>query len=194
MKKTLWILLPLTLAFCFLSATNAAGQSDSRLEAGANYNYARTNAGPGDCGCIGLQGGSGWVSFNLNHSFGLVGEVGTQHDTDISPFAANLTVISYMGGVRYQKHIGVRISPFVQVVAGGAHANGSMAPGNSGIPGSSNAFAMAAGGGVDLRLNRHFALRLVQADYFYTGFNNGVNDHQNNLRLGAGIIIGLGRE
>ena len=192
MKKTKSNLLPLAIACCLVFATSAAGQSLSRLEAGANYNYARTNAAPGDCGCINLQGGSAWVTFNLIRSFDLVGEVASQHAANISPFAADLTLTSYMGGVRYQRNTNARLSPFVQVLAGGAHANGSMAPGTSGIPGSSNAFAMAVGGGIDLRLLQHVALRLIQADYYYTRFPNGVNDRQNNLRIGVGVVVRFG--
>lgn len=193
MRKTQVVTLPLLTLACFsLFATNAAGQSSSRLEMGINYNYVRTNAGPGDCGCISLQGGSGWASYNLSRSFGLVGEVASQHASNIGPLTADLTLTSFMGGVRYKKNAGRHLSPFGQVVLGGAHASGSMAPGNSGIPGSSNAFAMAAGGGIDLRLSRHFALRMIQADYYYTRFPNGVNDHQNNLRIGAGLVVRFG--
>jgi outer membrane immunogenic protein len=192
MRKTQFILLPLTLAACSLFAANASAQSGSLLEAGVNYNYVRTNAAPGNCGCINLQGGSGWAAYNFTRSFGIVGEVASQHASNISPFAADLTLTSFMGGVRYKKSIGGRFSPFAQVLLGGAHASGSMAPGNSGIPGSPNAFAMAAGGGIDLRLSRHFALRIIQADYYYTRLANGVNDHQNNLRIGVGLLIRLG--
>jgi outer membrane immunogenic protein len=192
MRKTQFIWLPLTLAACSLFAANASAQSGSLLDAGVNYNYARTNAAPGDCGCINLQGGSGWVGYNFTHSFGVVGEVASQHASNISPFAADLTLTSFLGGVRYKRGIGQRLTPFGQVLLGGVHASGSMAPGNSGIPGSPNAFAMAAGGGIDLRLSRHFAFRMFQADYYYTRLTNGVNDHQNNLRIGAGLLIRLG--
>lgn len=192
MKKNQFILAPFTLACCLLFATSAAGQSLSRLEVGADYNYARTNAAPGNCGCIGMQGGNGWVSYNLIRQFDVVGEFGTQYASNISPFAADLTLLSYMGGVRYKREVWHHFSPFAQVVAGGAHASGSMAPGNSGIPGSSNAFAMAAGGGVDFGFAPHFAVRLIQADYYYTRFANGVNNHQNNLRIGAGLVVRLG--
>ena len=37
-----------------------------------------------------------------------------------------------------------------------------------------------------------FALRLVEADYFVTTFANGVNDHQNNLRLSFGVVARFG--
>jgi opacity protein-like surface antigen len=67
-----------------------------------------------------------------------------------------------------------------------------MAPGNPGLPGSSNSFAMAAGGGVDLMLSHRFAIRMIQADYYYTQFDNGVNNRQNNLRIGAGVIVRFG--
>jgi hypothetical protein len=63
------------------------------------------------------------------------------------------------------------------------HASGSLAPGNTVVDGSSNAFAMLAGGGLDIGLNRHFAIRALEGDYFITRLKNGVNDRQNNLRL-----------
>lgn len=139
-----------------------------------------------------MQGGNGWVSYGLIRSWDVVGEFASQHASNISPFGTDLTITSYMGGVRYKRNMRMRFSPFAQAVAGGAHASGSLAPGNSGIPGSSNAFALAAGGGLDLELSRFSALRVFQADYYYTRFPNGVNNHQNNLRLGAGLLIRFG--
>lgn len=159
------ILILLAVACGSLFGANAAAQSASLLETGVNYNYARINAAPGDCGCISMQGGGGWVAFNLSRSWGLVGEVSSQHAVNISPFSANLTLTSYMAGIRYKRKISGHIWPFGQVVLGGAHANGSMAPGTPSIPGSANSYAMAAGGGVDLALSRLFAIRMFQADY-----------------------------
>jgi opacity protein-like surface antigen len=82
-----------------------------------------------------------------------------------------------------------RLLPFGQVLFGGTHASGSLAPGSSGIAGSSNAFAMTAGGGLDVGLTRHFAIRPVELDYYLTRFNNGVNHHQNNFRFSAGVVV-----
>lgn len=186
------ILLLIAQVCCFLFAAGAAAQSASLVETGVNYNYARTNASPGNCGCISMQGGAGWISLNLSHSLGLVGEVSSQHAANIGPFSANLTIISFMGGMRYKRKIAGPFWPFGHVLVGGAHANGSMAPGNPGIPGSSNAFAMAVGGGVDITISRLFAIRMIQADYYYTRFENGVNSRQNNLRLGAGVFVRFG--
>jgi hypothetical protein len=50
----------------------------------------------------------------------------------------------------------------------------------------------AAGGGLDIGLTRHIAVRAFEADYYLTRFDNGVNDHQNNLRIDAGVVIRLG--
>ncbi len=61
---------------------------------------------------------------------------------------------------------------------------------------SNTALAMAFGGGVDVKIARHFALR-GQADYFYTGhdFTDLVPDiaaHQNNVRASVGIVYSFG--
>ena len=60
---------------------------------------------------------------------------------------------------------------------------------------SQNAFAMAVGGGLDIKINKHAAFRPVALDYFLTRLYNPVNsnDHnQNNLRYSAGINFTFG--
>jgi outer membrane protein OmpA-like peptidoglycan-associated protein len=66
---------------------------------------------------------------------------------------------------------------------------------------SDNAFAMTVGGGADIKINRKFALRLVQAEYLYTRFGNNCNlaicfnnNNQNSFRLKSGIVISWGGE
>jgi peptidoglycan-associated lipoprotein len=46
-----------------------------------------------------------------------------------------------------------------------------------------------AGGGVDIGLSRHISLRLAQADYVRMQLPNSITNVQNNIRLGAGIIL-----
>ena len=193
MKKTHLVLaLLLAVSYCSFLAANSAGQSASRFELGGNYTYVRANAGPGSCGCINLQGGSGWIGYNFNSHVAVIGEIAGQHASNIGPLAADLTLTSFLAGVRFRASGSHSFSPFGQFLLGGAHAGGDMAPGNPGIPGSSGAFALTAGGGVDLRISQRFSLRLIQADYFYTHFTNGINDHQNNVRIGAGLVVHFG--
>ena len=49
-------------------------------------------------------------------------------------------------------------------------------------------FATRIGGGIDIPINAHLAVRVVQIDYYLTTFANATNDHQNNLLIGAGIV------
>jgi outer membrane immunogenic protein len=173
-------------------ATAALAQNGSLVDAGVDYNYVRTNLPAGGCGCFALNGGSGWVAFNVNRSIGIVGEIASQDASKISNTGADLTLTSFLAGLRYRWPHGRRIAPFGQALVGGVHAGGSLAPGNSGLPGSANAFSMTAGAGVDVNLTRRFAVRAFEADYYLTRFDNGVNDHQNNLRIAVGVIVRFG--
>jgi outer membrane immunogenic protein len=189
--KTVAFLL-LALGFAATAPRRAAAQRGSRVEVGVDYNYVRTNAPAGDCGCFAMNGGSGWLAFNFSHSLGIVGEIASQHASNISSTGADLTLTSYLAGPRYTWGRSHHFAPFAQVLLGGAHASGSLAPGSSELPGSANSFGMIAGGGLDIGLTRHIAVRAFEADYYLTRFDNGTNDHQNNLRIAAGVILRFG--
>lgn len=171
----------------------AAAQSLERMELGANYSFVRTNAPPGDCGCFSMNGGSGWIAYNFKHGIALVGEVGSEHASEIDGTTAGLTMSSYLAGPRYSRRLGF-LAPFGQVLLGGAHAEGDLTFVRFGVAEPANSFALTAGGGLDLRIARHWALRPAQLDYFLTRFSNGVNDHQNNLRFSAGVVFRFGEE
>jgi hypothetical protein len=47
-------------------------------------------------------------------------------------------------------------------------------------------FAMALGGGLDLRAGKRIAVRLIQVDYTPTFFGSG---RQDNFRISAGIVF-----
>ncbi len=185
-------MLLLAAGFTVMVPAGALAQSGSRVEAGVDYNYVRSNVPAGGCGCFELNGGGGWVSFNFTHSLGLVGEIAGQHASNISSTGTDLTLTSFLAGPRYTWTRPHRIAPFAQALVGAAHASGALAPGSSGLPGSANAFAMTAGGGLDIGLTRRIGLRAFEADYYLTRFDNGVNDHQNNLRIEAGVVIRFG--
>jgi hypothetical protein len=51
---------------------------------------------------------------------------------------------------------------------------------------------MVLGGGLDVNVSRHIAIRAAQADWLYTQFPNGVDNRQNNLRITAGIVFRFG--
>jgi outer membrane immunogenic protein len=187
MRRAAFFAVMLAVYFCLAQA--AAAQS--AFDVGGGYSYVHTNAPPGECGCFSMNGGYGWLGYHLGHGVAIVGELAVQHAGNIANTGADLTLTSFLGGPRYTSHAFGRLQPFAQVLIGGAHASGGLSPGSSGF-GSSNAFAMIAGGGLEIRLTERVALRAIEADYYYTRFNNGANDHQNNLRIGAGVVVRFG--
>jgi hypothetical protein len=119
----------------------------------------------------------------------IVGLVRGQRASDIDGSGDDLTLTSLVAGPRYSIAVTRRFVPFAQVLLGGVHASGSLAPGNTVVEASSNAFAMLAGGRLDVGLNRLFTIRALEADHFMTRFKNGLNDRQNNIRLSAGVVV-----
>jgi opacity protein-like surface antigen len=57
-------------------------------------------------------------------------------------------------------------------------------------------FAAVVGGGVDLNVQKNFAVRLIQADYFLTKHNNNLtnqtNETWNNMSLSFGVVLRFG--
>ena len=71
------------------------------------------------------------------------------------------------------------------------------APAGTRLYGSQNAFAMAAGGGLDIRLNKYVSLRPAGLDYFLTRMQNPASmqdNNQNHFRYSAGINFTFGYE
>jgi peptidoglycan-associated lipoprotein len=172
-----------------------AVQVEPRAELAFDYSYLHSNAPPGGCGCFNLNGGSVTFSWYLKPSFALVGDFGTAHAGSITPAGYDLTVSTYTAGLRYRMRLGHSpLHSYGQVLVGVGHSSGALVQGES--PAVSNAgaaFAAKTGGGLDLKVSHRIALRLLEADYLVTTFDNGSNNHQNNLRLSAGLVFNLGK-
>ena len=160
------------------------------------YTYLRSNAPVGQCTCFSPEGGSASISLPLpGRHFSLAGDVTAGHTSGISNGNYDLTLTVFTAGLRITPGFKIgRLVPYGQILAGGAHAGGSLVTGNTPANNSSVVFASNAGGGLDLALHpeNRVSLRLVEADYLVTLFRNGQNDHQNNLRISAGIVIRVG--
>jgi|HubBroStandDraft_6_1064221.scaffolds.fasta_scaffold00024_99 outer membrane immunogenic protein len=173
-----------------VASTSAEVQDGPKVEVGGEYNYVRSNAPPGSCGCISMNGGDGWLSYNLTRTLAAVAQFSAQTASNIGGSRGlDLTLTSYLFGPRVNRRLTDHFVSFVQALFGVAHANGSLAPGSSGIAGSPRAFAMTVGVGVDMKITRNFFIRPAEVDYYLTLFNNGVNSHQNNLRLSSGVVF-----
>ncbi|HEX4319688.1 MAG TPA: outer membrane beta-barrel protein [Acidobacteriaceae bacterium] len=157
-----------------------------------DYTYLHSNAPPGGCGCFNMNGGSVSFAWPLGSGkLSLVGDGTLLQNGSISKDNLNLTMGAYTAGVRFRPFARTSaFRPFGQVLVGVAHAGGSLVHSQlNTVSNSGAAFASNVGGGVDLRVNNRFSLRLAEADYLITTFKNGDNDHQNNFRLSAGVVI-----
>jgi outer membrane protein OmpA-like peptidoglycan-associated protein len=155
-----------------------------------------------------LNGGSASVAFNVNRYLGLVADFGAYTNSEIKFTGAytstvdvnnsNVAVLTYLFGPRLSFRKYDRITPFAQVLFGGVRANQVILTGCTSsctlLP-AQDAFAMTAGGGLDLRVHRHFAIRIIQAEYLMTRFasyTTGTTGAQNDMRLSAGIVFRFG--
>ena len=175
-----------------LAQHNLALEKPFRADLALGYSFLLSNAPPGGCGCFNLNGGGATFGRRVKPpQFALVGDVTVAHVGSISNSGESLTLSTFTAGMRYMPQLGhARLQPYGQALAGVAHSSGSLVQGSN--PGAANAgaaFAARVGGGLDLRANHRFSVRLVEADYLLTTFDNGSNNHQNSLSLGAGIVV-----
>jgi opacity protein-like surface antigen len=79
-----------------------------------------------------------------------------------------------------------KVNPFAQVLLGGIATTAGL-----GVSGDQNNFAMTAGGGIDVRVSKYVWVRPVQAEYLRTKLPNGIDNRENNFRIGAGVVVRL---
>lgn len=173
-------------------APSALAQNAPRAEVAVTYAWVHTNAPPDGCGCFSMNGANASFAYRITPAISLVGEAGGVTAGNVDSTGLDLTLSDYLAGARYSLRHSSRFTPFAQLLFGAAHASGGLAPGNLGL-GSSTAFAMTAGGGLDVNVSRHFAVRAFQTEYYLTLLPNRTDDHQNNFRFSAGFVYRFGR-
>jgi Outer membrane protein beta-barrel domain len=184
MFRKIALLLSLSLVLGF----SVAAQDTPKADLYVGYQYTRQTYTPGTS--FNMNGGVGQVVVYPTSWLGIVGEVSGNVVGNIqAPFnGSGGTLYSYMGGARIAFRHGP-LQPYVQGLFGIGQLDSTLQA-RLGSP-SSTAFATALGGGLDLRVTHHFAIRLVQGDYFLTRFTNPLNARfsQNNFRLSSGLVL-----
>ena len=160
-----------------------------RAEIAVDYSYLHTNAPPGGCGCFSANGFTAQLGYPVSHKgISGVGEINFDHTGNADNTNTPLTMFSFGVGARY------RVSragwaPFGEVMVGAIEATGGYAKIGITSPNSAGlSFLGITGGGLDRRVTSRLWIRLIEADYFATTFDNGSNNHQNNLRINAGFV------
>ncbi len=178
LRRFVSVLLVSAFSLCVPLTLSAQSEAAPYFEVFGGYSWYH----PGDDTFLPEHFNKGWgTSFtvNVNNWLGITGD-GSGHHEDGDAYTIT-------GGPRFKLRRG-RLEPFAEVLAGLSH----WVP--DGLP-EENHFALVTGLGLDYRLNRHFAIRPIQADYVFTSFNPSSPSDWNSMhgiRLQAGIVLNLG--
>jgi len=188
-----WFVILVVLVLYGAARPAGAQEQPSKFEAYGGYYYARFNVnanvpGIAPSATYNGNGGGGQLEYNANRWLGVVGDLGGFYATSSGNGSFAGGVFTYLFGprVNFRRR---RVTPFAQALFGGVRTTDGIAQST----GTEDNFAMTAGGGIDFKVSRHVSVRPIQAEYFMTKIPDGLNNRQNNLRVGAGIAVRLGR-
>ena len=175
-----------SIGILLLAGAGAYAQDGAtKAEVGLNYSFVNRN-NEQFTNSFHQNGGSGYIEYNLNRTVGLVADLGG-YTGDF-----NRQTFTYLFGPRLNLRT-ARFVPYVQFLFGGANEWGVVRGTN--VSTTQNGFAYAAGGGLDVNVTRHFAVKPFQLEYLSTQIpqlGSNLNSVQNNLRYSAGIVYRFG--
>jgi len=175
MRKFTWIF-----ALSLFLALPARGQDIPRVELFGGGGFARADLGGAD---LNLYGWNGAVTENLNKWFGGTADFSGWY---AHPNSVNVSAHTFMFGPHFAYRKAGAFTPFAHVLLGGIRAS----QGYVGISQDATKFAAAFGGGIDIKVHRNVAVRIIQAEYMVTPF---LGLRQDNVRLTAGIVLRFGK-
>jgi outer membrane protein OmpA-like peptidoglycan-associated protein/opacity protein-like surface antigen len=228
-KVTLHRLFVFAGAFLLAAGAAVADDEFPRVETAPAFTYVHNSPVLGGSQSFNCYGAGGTIAVNFTSLFGLAADLGGCRVSGLdNTYGIGSKVHvgegTYVFGPRITFREG-KVQPFIETNFGIEHIRVKCNNGNAGNACGSlsavqplptddavlvlanpyatsygkNAFALTAGGGIDIKFNKKFALRLVQAEYLYTRFGNDCqfavcsnNNGQNSFRLKSGIVIGWG--
>jgi opacity protein-like surface antigen len=215
-KKVLLVLLAVA-----IYALPALAQDVPKAELFLGYDYVRFVPALAGNPSFNMNGGGGAVTYNLNKVVGLKAEFGGVGAGNITVCAStglncvtqSANFFTYLFGPQLAFRNSSRVTPFAHLLFGGAFSNvyanleakGTVSTGPTTADFGKHAFALAVGGGLDVRASKSVTIRLGQFDYFMTRFSGrelitagtgaaGALDisNQSNFRYMAGIVFHIG--
>ncbi|MEJ7861060.1 MAG: outer membrane beta-barrel protein [Pyrinomonadaceae bacterium] len=119
--------------------------------------------------------------------------------TETESLKLTASLYNFLGGVQFKdnRKEGGRVRPFGHALVGAAYGRTSVKSYTTGfcdaegvrctgLDNDDTGFAAALGGGIDVKLNKRFTVRAIQADYNPTRLN-GTTQH--NFRFGVGVVF-----
>jgi opacity protein-like surface antigen len=191
MKKPLF--LASLLALCLPLAASAQ-EAAPKVEIFGGYSYLRADTGNTGLDSVNAHGFNTSLAGNITKHVGIVGEFSrfTISESFTSPIFGNTNVdssaLTYLFGPRITLRRG-KAEPFVHALLGGAREKDR---GSSRfiVTATDNAFAFALGGGLDVKVNDNFAIRVAQVDYLGDKIGSETGE---NFRYSVGVVIRLGK-
>jgi hypothetical protein len=212
MKKLLFV------AFVLLFGSTTFAQDTPKVEVAVDYSFVHANPQNNNLiGTFNLNGGGGSIAYYFSKYVGIVGEFqgygsytrtitipagnpNCNNDDSDCVVTAQGNLFTYNVGPIFKVRMH-HFEPFAEALFGGAHSNfyGNLfkdcGPAGCVVASkspSNNAFDFIIGGGIDIPVNEHIAIRPIEVDYLLTRFGNaftGGNNNQSNLRYQAGVVI-----
>ena len=149
-----------------------------------------------------MEGGTVELGTRLYRGMGVAARTEGLHSRASSTASEPLSLLTEVFGPRYtfatdNQHYAL----FGEGLVGVAEGFNSLFPVRSGPVGSRNAgtisnansLALDTGGGLDVRLNHHVAVRAVRHSYLRTQLPNTTSNTQNSLSLSSGIVLNFGK-
>lgn len=160
----------------------SAQEETPKAEVFGGYSYGGSNA----------HGWNGSVAGNVNKWLGLVADFGGQYTRIESPDSSErIKTHSFLFGPRLSVRRNKHVTPFAHVLVGAAHNDARAREGGLDFHFTDTSFAAALGGGLDVRVSEHVAIRAFQLDYLRTNFFGGT---QNNGRISVGVVFRFGKK
>lgn len=171
-----------------------------------------------------MNGFNAAVTGYVTKNFGITGDFSAAFKNETQPIGtqgseARRRKYNFLVGPQFKFRNSSRVEPFARALFGAAKMQTRLRPDNTGISAAGltvqeirddyTAFAMALGGGIDVRLNKNVKLRLIQVDYnpvfakdrdfvvtnarlggqALTGRTTAIGYRRDNVRLSFGIVF-----
>jgi opacity protein-like surface antigen len=208
-------------AAVLLFAVAAAAQDVPRAETFLGYTYTRVNSAS-NVPAFSANGGGGQFVIDVDKWLGLVADIGSVHNGNIGGYHLDTTLTNFVFGPRVSIRKSSRVTPYFQILFGGVYGSTSaqvtvpagevgnlppvVTPQGTTVTGgvvalraskAETAFAMMAGGGLDIKISRAVSFRPIGLDWYMMRLQNLRSLEDNNqhcLRYTTGFNFTFGAQ
>lgn len=182
-------------ALAALSAQAQQLHADTRPELDVAFTYTAQRGNTTGGNAFWMQGGNAQISSIMYRGLGVVADATATRVSRMNGTGVNLTLITTTFGPRYtitlpsHRSSSHQLQIFGEATGGIVNGLDSSFPSSAGVQSNAGGTAVQVGGGADLTVSRHVALRLIQVHWLRTWMPNAYTGSQNNVTAGAGVIV-----